>query len=206
MPIKAVVFDIGNVLIEWQPEQYYDRVYGADRRKALFDAVDLHGMNELIDQGQPFKEVIYDWAEQHPQFATEIRDWHDAWITLAAPPIWHSVRILRSLRLRLMPVFALSNFGVENFELAQSHYDFLNEFDQEFISGRLKVTKPSADIYARVETACGIAPEDLLFTDDRAENIKAAQELGWQTHLFDGPEGWAERLVSEGILSSEEAA
>jgi 2-haloacid dehalogenase len=58
MTPEAVIFDIGNVLIEWQPERYYDRVYGEDRRRALFDAVDLHWMNERVDRGEPFREVI----------------------------------------------------------------------------------------------------------------------------------------------------
>ena len=70
--IKAVAFDIGNGLIEWQPERYYDRVYGEARRKALFAQVDLHGMNEKVDQGHPFRETIYETAEAYPDWRAEI--------------------------------------------------------------------------------------------------------------------------------------
>ena len=206
MAIEAVIFDIGNVLIEWQPEIYYDRVYGEDRRRALFDAVDLHAMNEQVDLGHPFKETIYATAEAHPEWATEIRDWHDKWIELATPPIWHSVRLMRTMRLNMTPVFALTNFGVENYAYAQTQYSFLNEFDREYVSGRMKMTKPNPAIYEAVETDCGIAPDRLLFTDDRPENIAAAAARGWQTHLFEGPQGWADRLVAEKILTPKEAA
>lgn len=205
MAIEAVVFDIGNVLLEWHPEKYYDEVYGEDRRKALFAEVDLHDMNERVDLGHPFKETIYAEAEKHPEWATEIRDWHDNWIKLASPVIWHSVRLLRALRLNMTPVFTLTNFGVESYAYAQTQFDFLNEFDREYVSGRMKMIKPNAEIYEAVEKDCGIAPENLIFADDRADNIAMAASRGWKTHQFTEPQGWADRLVSEGLLTAKEA-
>lgn len=205
MSIAAVVLDIGNVLIEWQPERFYDREIGAARRRAMFAAVDLHAMNDRVDLGEPFRDVIYETAEAYPAFRDEIRMWHDRWIELAAPAIAHSVTLMARLQGRGMPVFALSNFGVESFAYAQTQYDFLKAFDRPYISGHLRLAKPDPAIYAYVEAQSGIAPENLLFTDDRADNIAAAQARGWQTHLFDGPEGWAARLVAEGVLTSEEA-
>ena len=105
-----------------------------------------------------------------------------------------------------MPVFALSNFGVETFEIGVANYPFLEEFDRAYISGHMGVIKPEPEIYRMVEDDCGVAPGALLFTDDRADNIAAAAARGWTTHLFDGPGGWAARLVDEGMLSEEEAA
>ena len=206
MDIKAVIFDIGNVLIEWQPENYYDRAYGQRRREEVFDAVDLHGMNELIDQGVGFKDVIYDWADKYPAYRREIRDWHDHWIKLAAPAIDHSVRLLKVLRVKGVPVYTLTNFGNENFSMAQGHYPFLKEFDRFYVSGRMKTTKPGAQIYQMVEDDCGIAPQHLLFTDDRVDNIATAKSRGWQTHHFQNPQSWADCLVSAGLLRAEEAA
>ncbi|MEM6479033.1 MAG: HAD-IA family hydrolase [Pseudomonadota bacterium] len=203
--IDAVIFDIGNVLIEWQPENYYDRVYGRARREALFAAVDLHEMNLRVDKGEPFKETIYEVADANPAWAKEIRDWHDNWIDLAQPRIERSIRLLRALRAKSIPVFALTNFGVESFAYAQTQFDVLNEFDREYVSGRMRLVKPDAEIYRQVEADCGIAPGALLFTDDRADNIAAAAARGWQTHLFEGPEGWADRLVTEGLLTAGEA-
>lgn len=205
MTIKAVVFDIGNVLIHWQPEAFYDRVIGVDRRKALFAAVDLHAMNAQIDLGADWRSTVYDCAEAHPDHADAIRMWHDRWLEMASPAIDHSVRLLRALRRRKVPVFALSNFGTGPFQIAEANYPFLEEFDQRFLSGALKIAKPDAAIYQAVEEATGIPPMSLLFTDDRAENIDAAQARGWQTHLFDGPKGFAARLQADGLLSQEDA-
>jgi 2-haloacid dehalogenase len=203
--IKAVVFDIGNVLVEWQPERHFDRHYGPDRRRALFTAVDLHGMNDRVDAGENFHTTLARTEAAHPDFAVEIRDWHDNWIQLAAPVIPLSVHLMRALRAKGVPVFSLTNFGVETFEYAASIYSFLNEFDLDFVSGRLRVIKPDARIYAALEKGCGIAPEQLLFTDDRDENIAAARARGWQTHLFKGPQGLADTLVRHGLLTQAEA-
>ena len=205
MSVDAVVFDIGNVLIEWQPERYYDSVIGEARRRAVFETVDLHAMNDRVDRGENIRDVVYETAELYLEMRDDIRIWNDHWIEMASPAIPHSVRLLRALRANGVPVFALTNFGVETFALAQTKYDFLSEFDRAYVSGAMKVIKPDADIYARLEADCGIAPEHLLFTDDRADNIEAAATRGWQTHLFEGARGWAARLVEAGLLSEEDA-
>ncbi|WP_298915783.1 HAD-IA family hydrolase [uncultured Roseobacter sp.] len=202
---KAVVFDIGNVLIEWQPERFYDAVIGQERRHAMFAEVDLHGMNELVDLGHPFTETIYAQAEATPGWREEIRMWHDRWIEMATPVIAHSVRLMKALQAKQVPVFSLTNFGVESYAYAATHYPFLNDFDRDFISGHMRMTKPDPNIYAQVEETSGLSGTDLIFADDRADNIAAAQAHRWQTHLFEGPQGWADRLVAAGLLTAEEA-
>jgi 2-haloacid dehalogenase len=163
-------------------------------------------MNEAVDRGAPFRATVHAWADRHPDWAAAIRLWHDRWIEMAAPAIPRSVRLMRALRRRGVPVFALTNFGIDSFALAQRHYDFLAEFDRPYVSGRLGVTKPDPAIYAAVEADCGLPPAALLFADDRAENTQAAARRGWRTHRFDGPAGWAARLVAEGLLAAAEAA
>jgi len=203
--VKAVIFDIGNVLIEWQPERFYDSVIGPERRKVMFDEIDLHGINDVVDRGGNFRETIYAAAETCPDWRDEIRMWHDRWIEMAAPAIDHSVRLLRALRTTDVSVFALTNFGIQTFEVAEPVYPFLGDFDRRYISGHMGVIKPETQIYEMVEADCGFDPATLLFADDRADNIQAAADRGWQTHLFDGPQGWADRLVAEGLLGKEAA-
>ncbi len=205
MTIDAVVFDIGNVLIEWQPERHYDATIGRDRREALFRAVDLHGINDRIDHGDDFRGTIYGAAEAQPEWAPEIRMWHDDWLHLAGPEIPRSVRLLRALRAARVPVFALSNFGVGTFAIAEERWPFLAEFDRRFISGHMRMAKPAHEIYAEAERETGLDPARLLFADDRADNIATARARGWQTHLFEGPDGWADRLVAEGLLTEAAA-
>jgi len=201
-----VVFDIGNVLIEWQPERYYDARFGEDRRRALFAGVDLHAMNDRVDRGEGFRDIIYETAEANPDWRTEIRAWHDDWLRLAGPAIERSVRLMRALRARDVPVHTLTNFGVDSFALARTAYDFLDEFDAAHVSGHMGVIKPDPAIYELVETATGAQGDTFLFADDRPANIEAAAARGWRTHLFEDAAGWAGRLVGEGLLTPAESA
>lgn len=205
MPPGAVIFDIGRVLIHWDPHGFYDRVIGPEARAQLFAEVDLEGMNERIDNGAPWRETVYATAEAHPHRAAEIRLWHDRWIEMASPAIDHSVRLMRALRARGVKVHALTNFGRESFAFARTYYDFFNEFDGSIVSGEHGVMKPASRIYELVEEMTGLSGDRLIFTDDNADNIVAAQARGWRTHLFTGPAGWAARLVAEGLLDEEEA-
>ena len=202
---QAVIFDIGNVLTRWQPEAFYDRVIGEDRRRALFAEVDLHHMNDLVDAGALFRETIYDWADRTPHWRAEIRLWYDRWIELASPRIEGSIALQRALRAKGVPVFALTNFGKYSFEEALPKMDFLTDFDRLYVSGRMGVIKPDPRIYEMVEDDCGLPPASLLFTDDRADNITAAARRGWRTHQFESWQGWAARLVAEGLLTPKEA-
>jgi 2-haloacid dehalogenase len=203
--VNAVIFDIGNVLIEWQPERFYDRIMDVEERNRMFATVDLHAMNDAIDRGGDFRATIYATAEKHAEFAPYIRMWHDNWIELARPEIPHSLHLLRALRAVGVPVFALTNFGIGSFDYAVTQYPFLDEFDRRYISGHMGVIKPEPRIFEMVEEDCGLPPGTLLFTDDRPDNIAAARARGWRTHLFEGPEGWAAALVEHGLLSPEEA-
>lgn len=205
MPIEIVIFDVGEVLIEWNPERFYDRVIGEERRQDLFAEVDLYHMNALIDLGHHAARTVYQWADRHPKWGDEIRLWNDRWLEMAHSDIPHSVRLLRALRARGVPVYALSNFGVETFDYAAAAYPFLNEFDRKYVSGHVRTMKPNPTIYEMVEADCTVPPGALLFTDDRRENIEAAQERGWQTHHFTSPQGWADRLVAEGLLTRDVA-
>lgn len=202
---EAVVFDIGNVLIEWNPERFYDGHLGPEGRRRLFAEVDLHAMNAAVDAGAKFRETVEATAAAHPAWSDAILCWYHRWIEMASPRIEQSIALMRRLRGKGVPVFALTNFGIDSFAYAQTQYDFLNEFDHAYVSGHMGVIKPDPAIYAMVEAHCGLPPDRLIFADDRPENIAAACARGWQGHLFEGPQGWADRLVAAGLLTADEA-
>jgi 2-haloacid dehalogenase len=206
MQVEAVVFDIGNVLIEWHPRRYFDRVLGARQSAAFFAAVDIDAMMTRIDAGAPFFDTIAATARAHPDWAPALAHFRDNWADLASPEIPGSVQVLQALRARGVPVFALSNFGAENFALSAARHPFLASFDRRYISARLRQAKPAPAIYETLERDSGVPPGALLFTDDRPENIATARARGWQTHLFDGPEGWAHCLLAAGLLTEEDVA
>ncbi len=206
MTAAAVVFDIGNVLISWNPERWYDGQIGPEARAAFFAEVPIEAMNLAVDRGADLSAEVEALAARHPAWAREIRWWRDRWLELCAPAIPESVRLLERLRRRGVPVYALTNFGVATFQIARGAYPFLDSFDRAFVSGQLRMLKPEPGIYAAVEEGTGHPPERLLFADDRPENVAAAAARGWRVHLFDGPGGFAARLVAEGLLPAGEAA
>ena len=205
MSVRTVVLDIGNVLIEWRPERFFDARVGEARRRALFAAVDLHAMNDRVDGGEPFHDVLEETRAAHPAFDHEIALWRDEWTALAGPAIPRSVRLMKALQAKGTPVVSLTNFGRETYEMARPVWPFLSDFDGDHISGHLGVIKPDPAIYAAVERSTGLSGDALLFADDRADNVAAAATRGWRTHRFDGPEGWAARLVAEGLLTEEDS-
>ena len=202
----VVVWDVGNVLIEWRPERYYDRRIGREARERFFAEVPIEAANLAVDAGAPFPDAIRDLKREHREWAEAIDMWCDDWLTICAPPIYWSVRILRALTKRGVPCHALTNFGAETWRTARAEYDFLGWFDGTTVSAHLGAVKPDAAIYEAVEYATERKGGDLIFTDDRKDNIAAAEDRGWRTHLFEGPDGWAERLVEAGLLTSAEAS
>lgn len=206
MPVQAVVFDIGRVLIGWDPEGFYDRVIGPDARARLLAQVPLHAMNLGLDRGDPWLASVTALADRHPDWRAAIMHWHDRWIEMTGPPIAHSVRLLRALRGKGVPVYALTNFGAESFRLAIATYPFFAEFDGALVSGEVGVMKPEPAIYEHVEAMAGLTGDAILFTDDNAANIAAAALRGWRTHLFTDPVPFAARLVAEGLLTERQAA
>ena len=203
-PPAAVVFDIGNVLVGWDPFGPYDRAIGQAARLRLFAEVDLEAMNLEVDRGRPLSQAVAERADRHPDHARDIRRWPGLWRQMLAPVIAPSVAALRALKSRGVPVFALSNFGRETFAMAEADHDFLRLFDRRFLSGELGCLKPEAEIYAALEAATGLSGPALLFADDRADNIAAAAARGWRTHHFTDPAGWPARLMAEGLLRPEE--
>ncbi len=202
---QAVVWDIGNVLVGWDPEGYYDARIGPERRRRFLSEVPIHAENLRMDAGVPFDDSIAPLAARHPEWAAEIMAWRDDLLVMLQPVIFRSVALMRALRRRGVPVFALSNWGDAHFDIAARHFDFFADFDRAFVSGKLGLTKPDPAIFAVVERETGIAPGALLFVDDRAENVAAAAARGWRAHQFEGWQGWARRLVAEGLLGAEEA-
>ena len=197
---EAIVFDIGRVLITWDPEGCYDRWIGEDRRRALFDDVPLYETNLEIDRGEPFREAIVALAEAHPDWSKEIMFWHDRWAEMVVPPIPGSVALLERLVAGPRPVHALTNFGRETFVQALELHPFLTLFDRTFVSGRLGLVKPDPAIYAAVEEGLGLSGPAIFFTDDSRANIAAARARGWDAHLFEGPEGLETALTQRGLL------
>ena len=191
--VKTIVWDIGNVFALWEPEAYYDKRMGAEARRAMFDGARLMEMNEAIDLGAPCQATAYARAEEFPEWREDIRAWYDDWRETFRKVVPGTAEVLHAVKRYGTPCVSLTNFGAETLQMAKELHPVLGEFDQEFVSARLRLAKPDPAIYEAVESGTGLMGGDLLFTDDRTENIEAAAARGWKTHLFEGAEGLRDR-------------
>jgi len=200
--VEAVVWDIGNVLGIWDPVSYYDARLGPERRVAFFAETGIEAVNLEVDRGAPARETIHAHADAHPDWADEIRLWIDDWAEMFKAPVPGAAEVFDEVKATGIRVLALSNFGAETFEIAKDLHPVLTGFDEVYVSAHLKLIKPDPAIYAALEDGAGLTGAALLFADDKAENIAAAEARGWRGHLFEGAAGWRERLVAEGVLAA----
>jgi 2-haloacid dehalogenase len=198
--IKAVVWDIGDIFALWEPEAFYDRLLGKERRKQFFEDTKPHAMNVDFDLGADGHTLTRAHAKKHPEWAQEIHLWIDAWPEMFSTVVPGSAEIVEALAAKGVRQLALSNFGAETLEIAKQMHPALQRFDEEYVSAHLGVAKPDPAIYEALETGSGLSGAELIFTDDKQENIDAAAARGWKTHLFKGAAGWRARLEAEGLL------
>ena len=151
-----VVFDIGNVLLRWNPRNLYRNVFDDEERMERFLATAL-AMDFVshTDIAEDFAGALEARAKSFPEFAEELRMFRPRWIETLGGPIEENVALLRRLRSSGKPVYALSNFARETFALAERHHDFLSEFDERIISGHVGVVKPDQRITKSFLSASG---------------------------------------------------
>ena len=147
--IKAIVFDFGGVLIEWDPRNLY-RHYFPDQPQAIekfLTDVNFMEWNAQQDKGRPFSEGVASLSAQFPQYSKFIRAFHEHWEELVGAPIAGTVEILRQLKQEGWPVYGLSNWSEETFPIVRSRYDFFSLLDDILISGQVKLIKPDPEIF-----------------------------------------------------------
>jgi HAD superfamily hydrolase (TIGR01509 family) len=200
-PLMIVVFDIGNVLVRWDRRYLYRKVFDDEQRMDRFLSTAL-GMDFVshTDVAEDFAAAIAARAESFPEFAKEIRMFHERWIETLGEPIEENVALLRRLRAAGKPVYALSNFARETFALAERKHDFLSEFDDRVISGHVGFVKPDQRIYEILFELAGRRPDELLFIDDSAPNVHASEALGMPAIHYRPGVDLKKELVARGAL------
>ena len=196
-----VVFDIGNVLLRWDPRYLYRKVFDDEERMERFLSTAL-GMDFVshTDVAEDFAAAVAARAKSFPEFAKELHMFHERWIETLGEPIEENVALLRRLRASGKPVYALSNFAHETFALAERKHDFLSEFDDRVISGHVGLVKPDAGIYEILFKRAGRQPSELLFIDDSPPNVRASESLGMPAIHFTSGVNLEKELVARGAL------
>ena len=191
MTIKTIIFDLGGVLIDWNPEYLYLDIFEGDRVKmnAFFKQVCTMDWNENQDAGYPLSKATEDRIALFPEYETLIKIYYGRWEEMLEEAITGSVQILKKLindpKFR---VVALTNWSAETFPVALKRFDFLHWFEGIVVSGTEKTRKPYPEIYQITLDRFNIAPSETLFIDDNLRNIKGAEAIGINGIHFSTPE------------------
>jgi 2-haloacid dehalogenase len=202
--LRSVVFDLGGVLIDWDPRYLYRGVFSDEEEMERFlSEVCSPRWNRQLDLGRPLEEAVAELCARYPRYAREIEAYHSRWGEMLGGPITGSVELLKRLHERGVPLYALTNWSSETFAIARERYGFLGWFEEIVVSGEEKVAKPDPEIYRRLIGRCHLKPRSTLFVDDVEENVEAARSLGFYGVVFRGPEALAGELARLGLLESE---
>ena len=201
--MKAVVFDVGNVLIHWDVKALYRKLLPDDAAIDNFlRETDLLSQNVEFDRGLPFAEGIERLVTQFPHHAELLRAFESRWSETVVGPIEGSVTILDELQSAGVPLYAITNFSAETWPIAVQRFPFLgSHFIDVVVSGSVRTVKPDPAIYNLLFSRNGLVAEECLFIDDSLPNISGAQATGMQAIHFVGAAPLREALVSAGFLN-----
>lgn len=208
MTIRAVVFDFGGVLFDWNPHHLYRQLISDEHERQWFlDTVCTQAWNTEQDAGRTLAEATQSLIAEHPRYESLIRAYYERWHEMLRGPLAGGVATLQALHEAKIPLFGLTNWSAETFPYARAHYPFLTYFRDIVVSGEVKQIKPDAQIY---HTSLGqvqahlpdIQPAEVVFIDDVAGNVEAAIALGWQGIHHTSDEQTRKRLRDLGVVFS----
>lgn len=178
------VFDIGQVLIRWDPHGAFSRRLGsAEAAAALMAEIDFAGWHGQQDAGRTVDEAIRTLSARFPHHAAHAKGFYDDWLE-AVPGEVAGMRALFETLVARMPVYGISNFSRELFDRTLPAYPFLGAFTGLVLSGDARMNKPDARIYRLLCDRYGLAPADCFFIDDSPANVEAARAIGMRAHVF----------------------
>jgi 2-haloacid dehalogenase len=204
MPIpsrKHVIFDLGGVLLDWNPRYLYRKLIADEKEMEDFLAtVCTQEWNERQDAGRPFAEAVAELVAAYPEKAPLIGAYFERWLEMIPSVHEGTVAILSELKERGTPVYALTNFSAETFAVARQHFPFLGWFRHVVVSGEEGVIKPDPRIFQIMMERAGIRAEETVYIDDVPKNVAAAARLGFEALHFTDPATLKTDLMRLGFL------
>jgi 2-haloacid dehalogenase len=197
---RTVVFDIGNVLLRWDPRNLYRKLIKDEAQIEWFLAtVCTPQWNLEQDRGRDWDEAVSLLVNDYPDHEASIRAFHERWEETVSGAIEENVALLDRLRKAGVPTYAITNFSGPKFVLAQKLYPFLAEFDGAIVSGDERLLKPQPEIYNLLLSRYGLTAGDCIFIDDSRENVEGARAVGMHAIHFAEPMDLAAELRRHGI-------
>jgi 2-haloacid dehalogenase len=199
---NAVVFDLGGVLIDWNPRYLYRQLFAGDDAgmERFLAEVTTPEWNLQQDAGRPWDEAVEVLTRQHPEYAELIAAYRDRWPETLGEAIGPTVDVLDELRHVGIRLFALSNWSAETFPVARPRYPFLEWFEGIVISGEVRITKPDERVYRHLLERYGLDPATTVFIDDSEANVRAAQGLGMIGIRVEGADALRSALADLGMV------
>ena len=198
--IDAVLFDLGNVLIRWDPRNHYrDRFASEEEMEAWLAEVTPGSWNHEMDRGKPFAQAIAERTVLYPQHAELLGEWKSQWERMLGNPIEDSVTLLAELRAAGYRIAALTNWSAETYPVARERFPFLGWFEDVIISGVEGLAKPEPAIFDIALRRTRFAPERTVFIDDNLPNIDGARAAGLETIHFESPSQCRAELRALGV-------
>ena len=199
---SAVVFDLGGVLIDWNPRYLYRKLFAGDEpaMEQFLATICTQEWNERQDAGRSFAEATALLKAGHPDKSALIDAYFARWDEMIGGAIDGTVEVLAALHHRGVPLYALSNWSAETFPFGLRRFDFLNWFRDRVISGEVGLIKPDPRIYRLLLERNGLAASDAVYIDDVARNVAAATALGLHGIHFTDPAALRRELEMLGLL------
>ena len=192
----AIIFDFGDVLVEWKFHNLYRKVFSSDAEIELFlETTGLREMNRRLDAGYSFEKGIAELSAAHPEFARELGWFNTRWGEARGGLNDEVIGLMRALKQQGYPLYGLSNWSREKFDTVKAELVFLPLLEDYLISGDAGVIKPDERIYNMLLERIGRPAGECVFIDDSPENILAAEHLGIQTILYQSPQHLLASLV-----------
>ena len=200
--IDSVVFDVGGVLLDWDPEYLYRQLISDEEERHWFlTEVCSPEWNAAQDAGRTWADATSELSARFPEHSALIDAYAERWEEMIAGPIDDSVAVLEELRGGGVPTYALTNFSAEKWDVAKDRWSFLDGFDGKVVSGVVGVTKPDPEIYRILLDQYRLEPARTFYTDDVASNVEAARQLGVAAELFVDASTLRRQLIDRGVLA-----
>jgi len=202
MKINTIIFDLGGVLIDWNPGYVFDNlIIDEEKRRHFFENICTPEWNEEQDAGRSLAEATQILIDRHPEWREYIEAYYGRWEEMLGGPIHETVDIFRELKESgKYKLYALTNWSAETFPRALALYDFLHWFDGRLVSGEEKTRKPFPEIYQLILDRFNIRKEEAIFIDDNLRNAEAAETFGLKTIRFKTPAELRQELTALGLL------
>src|SRR5258706_7772550 len=178
--ITTIIFDLGGVLIDWNPRYVYRTIFESEEKiDWFFENICTNEWNEKQDAGRSLEEATEELVARHPEYENEVRAYYGRWEEMLGGQIHETVEIFRALKeMNKYKFYALTNWSAETFPVALQRYDFLQWFDGIIMSGEERTRKPFAEIYQLLLTRFDVHPSEATFIDDSIRNIEGAEAVG----------------------------